>query len=80
MLYIDTDKSDDVSNKYIRKVNVAVTEEQKQELIPLIENVNTVYPIVDQWNDDVVIFRLPNNIKEYEFDFSSGMGLLRFSD
>ena len=88
LLYIDTENPDDVSGKYIRMIRVAVTDEQKREMLDSLPSYirdtitygDDAYPLIDDWNEDPVVYRLPNNIESANFDFSTGMGVLKFKD
>jgi len=82
LLYIDTDNPSNINGKYIRRIPVYMSTEEKEQLKSegLIETY-TEFPIVDNWSKQYpVVMKLPDNIKDSEFDFSTGMGKLTFSD
>jgi len=91
LLYIDAE-SGNISGKYVRRIPCFVSKEEKLEFMDMVKSgeiiveindseIESPYPIIDIWSSQhPVMLRLPSEIRDGEFDFSLGLGVLKFND
>jgi hypothetical protein len=81
--YIMSTSANAKGRECVDGIRVLVTDEDKVEFAE-VNNCTllpTDFPIVDQWTDDrFKFYDLPEHVQEHAFNFSTGMGLIRFSE
>jgi hypothetical protein len=73
---------DDRGKKCVDGIRVLTTDDEKSEFESMynLSLVKTVYPVVDQWSGkNFRFYDMPEDVEQHTFDFSTGMGVFRFT-